>query len=184
LKNTLLIVVNLLNYIFWSNQSRPCGYGTCYQCLMHLNTLSSSHTLMFLYHIIFYWYKSFWWGKRCNLPFDEFSMKWLAQKGFWRISITLVMIGLTSRKFGQDLFSLINDQNDFISIIFRFESVLFFHVEESTRNMLSTSTHFMDGKQGEPSSLITGLGPRGIKRVKPMTNNKHENSPMGLYQLS
>jgi hypothetical protein len=47
-------------------------------------------------------------------------------------------------------------------------------MEESTGNLVSTSPYFMDGKQGKPLSLIMGPRPEVIKRVEPVTNNKHE----------
>jgi hypothetical protein len=41
------------------------------------------------------------------------------------------------------------------------------------KNPSNTSTCSMDGKRGKPLALIMRPLPEGIKRVKPMTNNKH-----------
>jgi hypothetical protein len=52
------------------------------------------------------------------------------------------------------------------------------------KNLESTSPHFVDGKRGKSSALITGPHLGEIKRVELMTNNKHENSHLALDQLS
>jgi hypothetical protein len=41
----------------------------------------------------------------------------------------------------------------------------------------------MDGKRGKPLVLITGPRPRGIKRVKHVTNNKHDKLTSGSRSI-
>jgi hypothetical protein len=46
-------------------------------------------------------------------------------------------------------------------------------------NPLNTSPCSMDGNRGKSSALITRLRIGGIKRVEPVTNNKHDKLTSG-----
>jgi hypothetical protein len=61
-----------------------------------------------------------------------------------------------------------------VHFIYLFIIFFIFRGNVLAENPLNTSLCSMDGKQGKLSALIMGPRLGGIKRVKPVTNNKHD----------